>query len=286
MTNNNLLSLLYLTLFSLLFACTENKPIIPCLSCGDDGITIVEPGTTVKKVLLEEFTGVRCVNCPKAQAEIANLQSESVYGENLVAVSYHAGFFSDPYPESTVDFTTRTGTEILSFLETPIGYPSGVVNRRQFEGERGLQLIQFATWGGFVAQALEDDPLVALSIENNFNPDSRLLSTTVEITPLATIAEDLNITVLLTENDIESVQLTGDGIVDDYAQKHVFRTMLTGTLGDPISTSLQIGRSNQENFSFTLPEEWVAENCNIVTFVHQTNGGREVLQVEELNITK
>jgi len=271
--------------FSLLVACTENKPIIPCLSCGDDGI-IIEPGTTVKKVLLEEFTGVRCVNCPQAQAEVTNLQSASVYGENLIAVSYHAGFFSDPYPESTNDFTTNAGTEILNFLKTPIGYPSGVVNRRQFEGERGLQIIQFATWGGFVAQALDDEPLIAITMENGFIPNSRRLSTTVDITPLALIAEDLNITVLITENNVKSVQLTGEGIVNDYTQKHVFRTMLTGTLGDPISASLQIGIPNQETFSFTLPEDWIAENCSVVAFVHQTNGGMEVLQVEELKITE
>jgi len=286
MTNNKISALLSVVLFSLLFACTENKPIIPCLSCGDNGITIIEPGTTVKKALLEEFTGVRCVNCPKAQAEVANLQSESVYGENLIAVSYHAGFFSEPYPESTNNFTTNTGTDILNFLDTPIGYPSGVVNRRQFEGERGLQIIQFATWGGFVAQALDDDALIAITIKNSFVPDSRLLSTVVEITPLALIAEDLNITVLITENNVESVQLTGDGIVDDYAQKHVFRTMLTGNFGNPISASLQISIPNQETFSFTLPEDWVAENCSVVAFVHQANGGTEVLQVEELNITQ
>lgn len=277
-------SFLSLLLFMVLFACTENKPLIPCLSCDDNSTSIIEPGTTVKKVLMEEFTGVRCVNCPKAQAEITNLQSASVYGENLIAVSYHAGFFSEPYPESAVDFTTNTGTDILTFLETPIGYPSGVINRRQFEGERGLQIIQFATWGGFVAQALEDEPLVAMNIENNFNPDSRLLSTTINITPLALLAEDLNITVLITENDIKSVQLTGDGVVNDYAQKHVFRTMLTNTLGNPISASLQIGMPNQEMFSFTLPEEWVAENCTVVAFVHQTNGEKEVLQVDELKV--
>ena len=282
---NKISSLLYIVVFfNLLVACTENKPIIPCLSCDDTGISVVEPGTTVKKVLLEEFTGVRCVNCPKAQAEITNLQSESVFGENLIAVSYHAGFFSEPYPESRADFTTSSGTEILSFLETPIGYPSAVVNRRQFDGERGLQIIQFGTWGGFIAQALEDESLIAIDMENRFIPDTRLLSTTVEITPLALIAEDLNITVLITENDIASVQLTEDGIINDYDQKHVFRTMLTGILGNPISASLQIGITNQETFSFTLPEEWVAENCSVVAFVHQTGGTKEVLQAEELKI--
>lgn len=135
----------FLLFFFLLFSCTENKPVIPCLSCDSSSVNVV-PTNTTKKVLMEEFTGVRCVNCPQAQAEIKNLQTEGIFGEDLIVVSYHAGFFSEPYSDSQKDFRTPAGTEILNFLETPIGYPSGVVNRKQFEGERSLQLIQFATW--------------------------------------------------------------------------------------------------------------------------------------------
>ena len=139
-------------LMSLMLACEESKPIIPCLSCDTPTIAPT-PNSTVKKVLLEEFTGVRCVNCPQAQTEIKNLQSEGVYGDNLIAISYHAGFFSNPYNESQFDLRTTEGEEILNFLETPLGFPSGVVNRRVFEGARGLHITQFVTCAGFVAHA-------------------------------------------------------------------------------------------------------------------------------------
>ena len=78
-------------------ACEEIQPVIDCLSCEDDGPPIViDPQD--RKVLIEEFTGVRCVNCPAGSAEIQNLLS--VYGEQLIAISIHAGFYANPYPEN------------------------------------------------------------------------------------------------------------------------------------------------------------------------------------------
>jgi hypothetical protein len=47
----------------------------------------------VKVVLLEDYTGHKCVNCPTA-AEIAhNLQI--TYGEKIILMAIHAGFFAE-----------------------------------------------------------------------------------------------------------------------------------------------------------------------------------------------
>ncbi len=45
-------------------------------------------------VLLEEFTGKGCTNCPKGSRELENLLTQ--FPNNLVAVSLHAGFFANP----------------------------------------------------------------------------------------------------------------------------------------------------------------------------------------------
>ncbi len=273
----------FFLLFSLLFACSENKPVIPCLSCDNSSVNVI-PTNTVKKVLMEEFTGVRCVNCPQAQTEIRNLQTEEIFGENLIVVSYHAGFFSEPYSDSQKDFRTAGGTEILNFLQTPIGYPSSVINRKQFEGERGLQLIQFATWGGFVSQALIEEAKIAIDLSTTYTTANRVLEIEVGTLPLESILEPLNLTVLITENDIQDTQLTPDGIVSDYAQTHTFRTMVTDIFGEALTTNVTMGERIDKNYSFTLPSDWVAENCSVIAFVHQATDGIEVLQVEETKV--
>ena len=95
----------------------ETSPVIPCLSCDDGGDG---PDTTevVKKVLIEEFTGVRCVNCPQGSAEIENLLS--IHGDKLVAISIHAGFFAPPYPESLYDLRTPDGDKKIGEFFEPI----------------------------------------------------------------------------------------------------------------------------------------------------------------------
>lgn len=285
MVSQNIKYLLSFALLFCLLACTENKPIIPCLSCEGTS-TPLNPETIVKKVLMEEFTGVRCVNCPQAKLEIDNLQSDALFGKDFIAVSFHAGFFSRPYNNSINDYRTDQGNDILEFLDQPIGFPSGVINRKQFSGEDDLQIEAFATWGGFVSQELEEAALISLDLETTYNASNRILNVSVDITPIQNISEALNLSLLITEDDIVDVQLTPDGIIEDYAQSHVFRTMLTNTFGNPINEALVANQSISSIFSFTLPNEWVAENCNVIAFVHQAAQGKEVLQAEEAQVIK
>ena len=285
MVSHNIKYLFFFFLAYSLIACTENKPIIPCLSC-EGTVTPVNPNVIVKKALMEEFTGVRCVNCPQAKLEIENLQSESLFGEDFIAVSYHAGFFSRPYNDSKNDYRTDQGDDILDFLDQPIGFPSGVINRKQFSGEDDLQIEAFATWGGFVGQELEEPAIIALDLETTYNATNRILNVSVGITPTQNISDALNLSLLITENDIVDVQLTPDGKVDDYAQTHVFRSMITNTFGNPINEALIANQSISNIFSFTLPREWVAENCKVVAFVHYTEQSKEVLQAEEVSVIK
>lgn len=272
-------------LASTLWSCNENKPLIPCLSCEGGGI-ITEPETVVKKVLMEEFTGVRCVNCPQAKTEIENLQSEGLFGEKFIAVSYHAGFFSRPYPTSKNDYQTAEGDALLDFLDQPVGFPSGVINRKQFSGEDDLQIEQFAAWGGFVSQELEEEAILALNLETTYNESSRVLNVSVGITPTQNISDALNLSVLITENEVVDVQLTPDGFDENYAQTHLFRSMITNTFGNPIDKALIANQAITNIFSFNLPEEWAAENCKVIAFVHYTEQSKEVLQAEEVSVIK
>ena len=42
----------------------------------DDRLIYVKPAEVSRRVLLEDFTGQRCVNCPKANDEIKALQEQ------------------------------------------------------------------------------------------------------------------------------------------------------------------------------------------------------------------
>lgn len=272
------LNYLVLILF-LLTACEENKPIIPPLA--DVDMEEMETDELVRKVLVEEFTGVRCVNCPQGSEEIENLRA--IHGDRLIAVGIHAGSFSRPYLENTIDFQTAAGDEIINFLGFPLGYPSAVINRTIPAGSSRLQTGQ-SSWAGLIQQELEKETNIELVIENDFQSATNELMTTVRITPTEELNESLRLSVMVVENNIENTQLTPNGKQDDYVHRHNLRAMLTNPTGDALSDNIVANVEIERTFSFTIPMGWKTEDVSIVAFVHRGGATKEVLQVEEAKI--
>lgn len=267
----------------LLGACQEQEVEIPCLSC-DTTNDPVDPQDRV--VLVEEFTGVRCVNCPQGAAEIENLLS--VYGERLVAVSIHAGFFADPpLPESQYDFTTDEGDQILDLIGEPFGYPAAVIDRYQFDNENTLTTSQ-QSWGGHIAERLQEEVPITVNIDKDYDASSRQLDVTITLGTLEDLTgQDVRLSIMITENNVEDAQLTPDQAapVLDYKHKHVLRDMLGPYDGIPLTDGLSNGQTTTLNQSITLPDNWVASNCEIVAFAHLSNAGtQEILQAAHTKV--
>ena len=260
---------------------TSCEEIGPEINPGG-GVPIDTSGQQQRIVLLEEFTGVRCVNCPAASTFIEELKN--IYGDRLVVMAIHAGIFSFPYPESQHDFRTSDGDNIQSLLGEPVGYPSGVVNRKQFPDEPSLQLGQ-AQWAGYIAQEAAEPPLVLLDIEKTLNPATNLLTVTLSIVPTADIsAPDVRYNLALTESNIQDVQLAPQGKVMDYTHKRVFRTMLTAFDGNLVTEPLLAGDTITKTVAGTLDAGWSPENCRIIGFVNLGGENKDVLQAIEVPV--
>ena len=68
----------------------------------------------VKKILLEEFTGHKCVYCPTASKTAHDLKE--IYGKQLVSVAMHAGTLAEPdgSGDFTANYTTTTGDDLYA----------------------------------------------------------------------------------------------------------------------------------------------------------------------------
>src|SRR5574344_980458 len=63
---------------------------------------------TIQKVFLEDYTGWKCVNCPRAAAKATEMLSK--YGEQLVVMAVHSTAFANPSTgNNNVDFKTEYG---------------------------------------------------------------------------------------------------------------------------------------------------------------------------------
>lgn len=270
-----LLATLLLTL-----GCTEIPPTINPLLVEE-----VEPPTgdsTLQKVLIEELTGVKCVNCPGGTAEILRLQE--LLGTQVIAVALHAGSFAIPYDDSRGDFRIPETASLLNYLGSPLGYPSAVINRKLYEGERDLQLSR-GLWPIFTSQEIQGPATLKLAVSTIFNETSRELRVDVNIDALVAINESvLKLSVMLVEDRVADVQLTPDGKNPDYLHRHNLRDMLTAFNGNSIEPNLAAGDQVSRNYFYTLPDAWQAEECAIIAFVHLDGEQKDVLQVEKAEL--
>lgn len=281
----NLISLCLLLSSLLWLGCEEIPPEINPRMGGENPVEVTPVDSQQRQVLIEEFTGVRCVNCPAGSAAIEGLLAD--YGQRLVAISIHAGSFAPPYPGSE-DFRTDEGTNLLSYLGAPLGYPTAVVNRKKFDGEFDLQLGR-TQWPGFIVDELGVPPKVKIDIQNAYSNEDRRLEVKVTLYVEENIGEEeVHISVAITENDIQELQLTPSSGTPDpnYKHKHVLRDMLTTYNGDRIDEALTAGAVIEKNYTITLPPGWVAENCEVVAFVNLDGDNKEVLQAHQAGVTE
>jgi hypothetical protein len=252
-------------------ACDE----IPPVTKGSSG---------TRTVLIEEFTGVRCVQCPAGSVAIQDLLA--LHGDRLVAVSIHAGDFSPPYPNSQYDFRTEEGSQLINYLDVPFGYPSASIDRKLFPGQFDLQLGQ-GDWAGFISSELAIEPKLRINVEPSFDAGTRELKATVKLLVDETIPDaDVRLSLMITESEIHDLQITPTSAtpIPDYTHRHVLRGMMTNWDGDPIGEPLTQGAVVEKNFTFTMPEEWKEEHCEIVAFVSLAGSSKEVLQAQQVPV--
>jgi len=222
-------------------------------------------------VLMEEFTGKGCTNCPKGSKELVNLLQQ--FPNNLIAVSLHAGFFANPaqFHVGEYDLRTEEGEFLINYLSQPDGYPSGVVNRTPVGGAMQISLNQ---WASAITSAIQIPPAVELGIVHTYDANTRQLAVTVNGIGKEDLEGDLRLSIMLTESgiiDAQDVQELG-GIVEGYEHNHVLRDMLTPAAGASILTAIATGQTFSQTYSITLDPSWVPDHMEIVAFISLVNG--------------
>ncbi len=242
-----------------------------------------------RKVLVEDYTGHKCGNCPRATRSIYDLKK--IYGENLIIMAVHAGFFSTPAsPQAssyTYDFRTPEGTELNDdFGFNFAGYPNGMVNRRT--NSDGSNIFPYTSWADEVSKVLYDFSQVpaSISISNDYDDTDRSLTTEVTTVINTDLSSSYRLSVMLVEDHIVNWQKDYDVTpedIPDYVHREALRESLNGTYGDNIS-SLDPGDVNKNTYSITLDAEYEASECSIIAFLYDVST-KEIISVEQAKIS-
>ena len=231
-------------------------------------------------ILIEEFTGVRCVNCPRAHELIKALQSD--YGTRVMAAGIHTGFYATPY-QGRKDLRLETGPSLELMLGGALGYPAGTINRQLFAGENRLLLADQKWRSHVTALANELSDLRLTVLPTRYRPATDRLEGSLNLqfsrtvmsgsTPQNPNTEPLYLTLYLLEDSIQDWQLNTGGIDSFYWHRHVVRHLLTPVQGYPLKLpDYQAGRFGAWEFKVLLgPKnpmpDWT--HCSLLAVVHQ-----------------
>ncbi|MCW3104888.1 MAG: outer membrane protein Omp28 [Bacteroidetes bacterium] len=253
-----------------------------------------------RRVLVEDYTGHKCPNCP--QAAIVAQQLINTYGDSVVVIGVHAGFFANPTtplgaPAGSylTDFRTSAGTTYDSptyFGISNAGNPNGMINRRYYTPTTTNHIIYHTSWNAEVASLLALPPVADLSVHTTYNASTRTvsISTVSQFISDTLVSGSYNLVVLMTQDSIVEWQQDGSTHIPNYVHRHVLRTAISPMWGDVLTT----GTVNPhallgKTYSYTLPTAFLGNNCDeehchIVAFIYNT-ANYEVIQAAEAKVT-
>lgn len=248
-----------------------------------------------RAVLIEEFTGVQCNNCPDGHATTAQILENHNPLVILMAIHASSGGFTSPFADSDYEFSIPEADEISSLLGNVGFNPAAAINRTQFSDENFLYMSNPSSnptkWEDKAIIELGADTPLNLHLDHEWIEDERKLRVDVTIKFTESYSEGLAVSVALTESDILDTQLDGPAIIADYEHDHVLRDMLTPVQGAVLSASYEPGRVFQKSFILeNIPDENAIpaginiSNAEIVAFVHRTGTTSEVLHAASIHV--
>jgi len=248
-------------------------------------VVITPPPAGVRKVLVEEFTGHKCGNCPRAAKALHDLKS--IYGDNLVIIGVHAGFFATVFPPSAgyyfYDFRNPVSTALYNDFGVTSN-PAGMVNRKTINGDIVLSSTKWADEINTVLTSTDPVP-VKIEIANDYNNITRQLQTTVTTEFYSTLSGAHKLCVYMVEDSIINWQTDYDANptdVPDYVHRDVLRGSMNGTYGDLVTETTQ-GTINTMNFTLPLDTAWNDQHFSVVAFLYN-EVTKEIIQVEQEHV--
>lgn len=234
-----------------------------------DRLIYVKPAEVGRAILIEDFTGQRCINCPTG-TEIINGIVDTYGEDNVIAVGIHSGPLGFAGNSKTVGLMTDTGNEYYTRWdkENKMGQPWVVFNRKTSPDSH------YNNWAAMVGTIISEKANLSVKIANAYDAATRTLTTTVGADGVnGTVNGKLQVWIV--EDGVKALQMMPDGKSNkEYIHNHVFRAAVNGTWGEDVT--VKEGETTTKQYQYVLPEAWNADNIAVVAFVYNDGGVENV----------
>ena len=228
-----------------------------------------------RKILVEEFTGTWCGDCPNGRTATEHLDAK--FGNSVICIGLHnSDSLSNTYSEGLIKDCNVTE------------FPLGFIDRTSFHSSPDGSVFQEVgldgtDWDEPVKERLKTSSPIGVNISNTYNTDTRQLQITITADFLASVSGNMRFNCILIEDSVPCTNQRnsnnnysaspwyhqGDPIVP-YFQRNVARLNLSANLwGDEkiIPVNVFAGASFKKNYSCTLSDKWNHSHVKIVAFI-------------------
>ena len=275
---HTLLSVLSLSLaFMACDSISEDERFVPVEKKYVD-TTSTDTTTVPHVVLVEDYTGQMCTNCPTAARMLANVRAR-VGEENVVVVGIYSGPFGHNQAGRNLPLTTDVGNDYYNSWDFNNLQPIGLVDR--------TGVLEYTSWPVRIEERLQLRTPVSIDVqESTYDAATDELRMRAAVKTLDGSAINAKQMVWIVEDSIVSTQYDLDEnknpiTVRDYVHNHVFRTVLSNQWGDDVALSGQ-----EQTFTYTCKLQstgWNAEHLAAVVFIYDSNGVMQTVKERIIN---
>ena len=273
--------------------CKEVPPdIILTAPTGNEIIdTVAVPAADAHNVLVEEFTGQGCSNCPAAHATLEAIQAANPGRVNVVGLYVFNIGQTVPPAGAIYDFRSTVATTFASSVYNGVVHlPAGGVDRLPLStaNPNNTYELNSGEWGAAIPPLLSKQDTVNLAITSAYNTTSGYATISVSTVYLKPDGGLKNISVVLVEDSLIDLQEDGNAasnIDTGYVFMNVFRDFVSAApFGDVIGSAVpnkMAGLRSRRTYSYKVPASVKnVNNCRLIAFVSgsSANSGHTIYQ--------
>jgi hypothetical protein len=277
----------------LLFAgCKEKAPFIDFggVAAVDSTYTLSPvPGPEAHNVLIEEFTGQSCANCPAGHDVLESIAHTNDHGRvNIIGLYQNDGSILTRPPDGALfDFRSETANDIAKYVSSGLigSIPMAFIDRKA--NSTGV-LISRTEWSNIVTSQLSVSGSINLSVESKYDAASNTatIKATVVYTGAVTSKQNLNVVIvedsMIDKQDFPTSLFPPDGINPDYIFTNVFRDMVSlAPAGNPILETMATkpaGQAYWRKYTYKPNAAYKVKNCKVIAFIANSEGSDHYVQ--------
>jgi hypothetical protein len=247
------------------------------------------PDTTLamkRDILLMDFTGHQCSNCPNAAVTAEGIYED--YPEQVTVLAVHPDLQGlstpvdgDPGDPFVTDFRTPIGIQLQNQYDIQF-MPIGVVSGMEIDGSYWMSV---GNWRSTVESVIDDPKIAEIDITLDYDSTSRSLNISTSTETIEEWDGMYTLSVVMVEDSVVDWQKNGTGgqpsdpnypygNIPDYVHRHVLRGAVNGTGGTGLVTTDQItspGLTFDEDFSHSVSEEYDHSHMYVYAYVYNAN---------------